>query len=235
MKPVLPFSLLAVTLILIPRLSFADEMVWLEWIPSPESDVAVYNIYRSALFKPLPTSPEDLIAASEEPQYIDLDVLAGDHFYYWVTAVDYCGNESACCGPLAVTVGETHGDSLPDGAPDFDIEHIDENQDPADPFVNRTLDNDDVIEFCWPPFSQPGVRYRIYLSENSNPVLFQMEIDSLGYRIEGAESGQSYRLYVEVIGLDQQPKGWGFSDNIRCQIAEIEVLTPGMPSAVNVP
>ncbi|MHA2609775.1 MAG: Ig-like domain-containing protein [bacterium JZ-2024 1] len=87
------------------RSSAGDGRVYLEWQPSPEQDVAFYNIYRNT-FNSVPPTPQYFLARVAHPQtnYLDLAVTNNTTYYYVVTAVDTSGNES---GPSNMTFPTT--------------------------------------------------------------------------------------------------------------------------------
>ena len=69
------------------------------WLPpttntdgSPLTDLAKYNIYRS-LSNTFGTAA--LVGSSQSPSFKDVGLADNTTYYYWVTAVDYSGNESA--------------------------------------------------------------------------------------------------------------------------------------------
>ncbi len=74
-----------------PQLSMLNGGVLLSWTPSPESDLAGYNVYRLAAGKPEKANTSLLT----EPRFLDKNPGAGLRYVsYYVTAVDRSGNES---------------------------------------------------------------------------------------------------------------------------------------------
>jgi hypothetical protein len=69
----------------------------LRWSPSPESDLAVYRVYRAA-----PTGAPEKIAEvlAGTTVHLDTTATAGTAYRYTITAVDRVGNESAPSAPL---------------------------------------------------------------------------------------------------------------------------------------
>ncbi len=67
-----------------------DEQVTLSWYPNNETDLAGYNIYRSADAE----TGYYLLAGTVSSVYVDRDVINGRTYYYAVTAYDFAGNES---------------------------------------------------------------------------------------------------------------------------------------------
>ncbi|MBN1186266.1 MAG: T9SS type A sorting domain-containing protein [Bacteroidales bacterium] len=85
-----------------------DGSVSLNWDDNSESDLAGYNIYRSATsgsgYSKINGS---LVAVSE---YTDNSVINGTTYYFVVTAVDYSGNESANSMEVSATPAGGGGD-----------------------------------------------------------------------------------------------------------------------------
>jgi hypothetical protein len=74
-----------------PKLSMGDGGVFLSWAPSPESDLAGYNVYRLAAGKAGKINTSLL----HEPRFFDKNPGAGLRYVsYYVTAVDRSSNES---------------------------------------------------------------------------------------------------------------------------------------------
>ncbi len=67
-----------------------DNRVDLYWDPSPQSDVAGYNVYVASSYH----GKYQLIGNTDETYYVDYDAQNGVTYYYAVTAYDYNGNES---------------------------------------------------------------------------------------------------------------------------------------------
>lgn len=67
-----------------------DEKVTVSWYPNHESDFAQYNVYRSEN----ETTGYFVLASTDQPVFVDLDVVNGQTYYYAVSAVDISGNES---------------------------------------------------------------------------------------------------------------------------------------------
>ena len=84
-------------LLIINLLPFAQGQVLIEWEPNREADFSHYLLYRSAT----PYCTADPVARVQTPHYVDNNVPE-DIVYYWVSAVDKCGNESDFCGPVEV-------------------------------------------------------------------------------------------------------------------------------------
>ena len=67
--------------------------VVLDWDSSPESDLAVYRVYRSRT-PGAPLATANLRAVVARPRFVDDQVAVGETFYYRVTAVDRGEKES---------------------------------------------------------------------------------------------------------------------------------------------
>jgi hypothetical protein len=67
--------------------------IFLSWQPSPEADVAYYNVYASTN-APVATAQKNLVGSPTAPRFVDWGLKAGTTYYYTVTAVDRYGNES---------------------------------------------------------------------------------------------------------------------------------------------
>ncbi len=74
-----------------PKLEKKDGGVLLSWAPSPENDLAGYNVYRLAAGKPKKVNTSLL----PEPRFLDENPGADLRYVsYYITAVDQSGNES---------------------------------------------------------------------------------------------------------------------------------------------
>jgi hypothetical protein len=87
--PAAPEDLVAV---IVPATPGAPTYVELSWSISPEADLAGYQVYRSGQ----PDTPgerlgDELLSA---PTFRDMNVTAGQRYFYRVRAVDHAGNES---------------------------------------------------------------------------------------------------------------------------------------------
>jgi fibronectin type 3 domain-containing protein len=70
----------------------ADDVgIQLDWDDSGEADLAHYNVYRA----PDADGPFFLLAQPTESEYVDFDVALDQPLFYYVTAVDTDGHESA--------------------------------------------------------------------------------------------------------------------------------------------
>lgn len=92
MKRKLFLILLCLTYFTLPDLSFAQqEFIRLGWTPNDEPDLAHYVMYRDDI--PGTMVYLDSISSSDT-LYTDSQVIAGNTYYYKLTAVDFAGNES---------------------------------------------------------------------------------------------------------------------------------------------
>ncbi len=229
MKSTSFFSLVILVLILTQIRAIAGDQVLLGWNPNSEPDFSHYLIYRCDSVILQPTIPENLIATTFDSCYCDSNVQADSAYYYWVCAVDLYGNKSVPSKPSQVVVVPSQG-----SFPVLSIEHLDEDQDPEDPFVDRTLDNDNTIEFSWIQSFPESALYRLYVYDNQNPEIYQIETELNSYSFENAVSGRTYRLRVDVIGPEQQIIARGFSEYILCNDEVETVPIPGMPTVLTV-
>jgi hypothetical protein len=71
------------------------------WNPSPDTDLAGYNVYRSTAGQPAVRMNPGLIPT---PAFRDSGIQAGTTYQYFITAVDVRGNESARSQPASETV-----------------------------------------------------------------------------------------------------------------------------------
>ncbi|MCA9742163.1 MAG: hypothetical protein H6695_21065 [Deferribacteres bacterium] len=67
-----------------------DEMVTISWYPNHEGDFDIYHVYRSAQ----ENTGYYFIGATDQPFFVDRDVVNGETYFYAVAALDYSGNES---------------------------------------------------------------------------------------------------------------------------------------------
>ena len=205
-------SILLVVFITLP-LAIAQNQVWIEWTSS--SDVDHYLIYRSNDLKPEPDQAEDYIGSSSSAFFIDHDVMAGSDYYYWVTALDEVGNASTCSGPLQVSSDQLEPDGFFDNQLDsISVQHLDEDQNPSDPFVDRTLDNDNAIMFMWDLNIEGVVLYRVYLFHDGISAGFQEETQNNTFIVENALPETHYQLRVDALSDDQRLLARGSSESV---------------------
>ena len=87
--PAAPQDLVA---IIIPATPGAPTYVELSWSISPEADLAGYQVYRSGQ----PDTQGERLNSEllSAPTFRDMNVTAGQRYFYHVRAVDHAGNES---------------------------------------------------------------------------------------------------------------------------------------------
>jgi fibronectin type 3 domain-containing protein len=105
-------SFLFLLLIGLPVLGFAaTPKIELDWDDNTDSDLAYYNVYRSATSG----GPYNKIntTAVLSSLYIDTSVAYGDHFYYVVSAVDTSKNESVYSNEVSISLTDTEAPSTP--------------------------------------------------------------------------------------------------------------------------
>jgi hypothetical protein len=73
-----------------------NNLVILNWLKSPATDLAGYRLYRSLT----PLSGFQEVGKSELNEWRDDKVTNGQNYYYSVTAVDWAGNESERVAPI---------------------------------------------------------------------------------------------------------------------------------------
>ncbi|HJY87208.1 MAG TPA: fibronectin type III domain-containing protein [Candidatus Acidoferrales bacterium] len=99
--PAAPKGLVA---IFVPATSSAPAHLELTWSINTETDLAGYNVYRSAQLDTLGQRLNaELLPA---PVFHDMSVAPGERYTYRVTAVDRAGNESGPSEPMAAEVPE---------------------------------------------------------------------------------------------------------------------------------
>lgn len=229
MKASLSVRLYLFLLLLLPVGVFADDQVILSWNPNAEPDFSHYLIYRCDSLTSQPALPENLIATTSDSSYCDTCVQADQIYTYCIQAVDLCGNKSTASQPLPVIVIPAQG-----SYPVLDIEHLDDNQDLSDPFVDRTLDNDNTIEFSWNlPLPEGGI-FRIYIYNNQNVQLIRAETQAQSYELTNAVIAVAYKLRVDAIGSAQEIIARGFSPQIYCSDIPETVPKPGVPTVLTV-
>lgn len=79
----------------------ADASVFLIWTDSPETDLAGYNVYGATVSGGAFDRLNDALLPA--PNFLDELVTNGTTYFYWVTAVDTTGNESAGSSEVAAT------------------------------------------------------------------------------------------------------------------------------------
>jgi hypothetical protein len=103
--PSAPTGLVAVP---VPAENGTSPHLDLSWNVNPETDVTGYNVYRSEQEStPGPRLNSQLLPT---PVFSDMSAVAGQHYFYRVTAVDRSGNESQ---PSAAVSAEVPAESQP--------------------------------------------------------------------------------------------------------------------------
>jgi sugar lactone lactonase YvrE len=74
------------------------------WDPSPAPDFSHFGVYRGASSDFLPASPQDLYAVTIDPAYADVQVGAGETWWYRVAAFDDADNFSGYSDAAGATV-----------------------------------------------------------------------------------------------------------------------------------
>ncbi len=226
---------LSCALLITAPVLFAAEPVWIQWTPGAEPDLGHYVVCRSSQSKPQPDLPGDFLATVETPFYLDTEAQPGSTYYYWVAAVDTVGNVSLFSGPLEVLVTESgYAASAPGDLQAFEVQHVDEDQDPEDPYVNRSLDNDDRLDFSWTPPLSDIVFYRIYLSVDGSDDSLKAVTQEPAYSLADAVVETNYRLRVDAVDGSNQVVARGYSQEIRRVAVAPEMPQPDPPRAMNV-
>ncbi|MBU1881783.1 hypothetical protein KKA08_07080 [bacterium] len=220
-------GVLLVIFITLP-LALAQNQVWIEWASSSEPDVDLFLIYRSNDLKPEPDQAEDYIGSSSTLYFIDHNVIIGPDYYYWVSAVDEAGNPSAFSGPLQVSADQLEpGGFLDNQLDSISVQHLDEDQDPNDPYIDRSLDNDNAIMFMWDLNIEGVVLYRVYLFYEGVSAGFQVETENNTYILEDALKETEYQLRVDAVNDEQRLLARGHSGTVTYVD---EVGYPGRPT-----
>jgi len=223
-------ALLMVALFL--PLAFAQNQVWIEWASSSDPDVDHYLIYRSNDQKLEPDLAADLIGSSTSLYFIDHDVVMGPDYYYWVSAIDEAGNASAFTGPLQVGSTQIEPDGFLDSQLDtICIQHLDEDMDPSDPYVDRTLDNDDEILFQWDLNIEGEPVYRIFLFYDGISAGFQCETQETTFLLDETQKETGYQLRVDAVNAQQKLLARGYSEVVTCVDDEEPISRPSQPNA----
>jgi hypothetical protein len=87
------------------RTSTGDNFIELAWDPSPETDVAGYNVFVSARYD----GRYELVGSTPTTYFMDAGAHNGNTYYYAVTAYDYDGNESGLSRDVAYDVPRPEG------------------------------------------------------------------------------------------------------------------------------
>lgn len=85
--------------------STGDNFIEVFWNPSPEPDVAGYNVFVSATYE----GPYKLIGSTPKTSFVDNGAVNGVTYYYAVTAYDFDGNESDLSKDAAYDVPRPEG------------------------------------------------------------------------------------------------------------------------------
>ena len=85
--------------------STGDNFVDIFWNPSPEPDVAGYNVFVSSTYN----GPYKLIGSTQRTDFTDNGAVNGVMYYYAVTAYDFDGNESDLSKDVAYDVPRPEG------------------------------------------------------------------------------------------------------------------------------
>ncbi len=100
----------------ITGLKIDDGKITISWAPSPEKDIAGYNIYRSEIINKKETAPRKLNKElQKDNKYIDTTVNGGVVYRYYITAVDSSDNESAYSTGRTVRAFATVNPVVPEG------------------------------------------------------------------------------------------------------------------------
>lgn len=222
--------LLAVLALALTASAVPTTRIQLDWNSSIDPDVSHYIVYRT-LTPDSPVGEMALVGTPQTPHYIDFLPAAEGRYYYWVSAVDFCGNESELCGPLEVQIGAVSGaggDHVVWQV--FDVLHLDEEQDAQDPYIDRTLDNDSTVSFAW-SFDTPGVQlYKIYIAVNGAAEELFAESTQSQFQIGAAQPGATYRLRVDACDSEGVVVARGYSEEIKC-CNPLNPVIPGRPEA----
>jgi len=83
--------------------SVVDQKVNLKWDDPIDADFQYFAIYRSTIpgFDPKGTAPIKTLTSTS---YLDTEVIAGQNYYYRLSAFDFAGNESAYSAELPVSI-----------------------------------------------------------------------------------------------------------------------------------
>jgi fibronectin type 3 domain-containing protein len=210
---------------------YASDQIRIKWDQNDEPDLQHYQVYRSTIPTLEPKTDAELIATTEATTYVDHNADPGNIYYYWIAAVDLYGNTSACSSPLIVMLDDSAGAStLVNDIPLFSVEHVDDDFYPDDPYVNRTLDNDNSIEFSWPATNAADAIYKIFTSVDQAQENFLAETEDNDYSISNAAAGTNYRLRIDVINANLQITSRGYSEVISCEPSFELLPKPGKPS-----
>jgi hypothetical protein len=222
--------LLTVLVLAVPASAAPRTQIQLDWNSNADPDVSHYNVYRT-LTPETPTGGVALIGTAQVPHYVDPLPVAEGKYYYWISAVDLCGNESELCGPLEVQIGSNPGSGGdPVAWQTFDVFHLDEDQDTLDPYVDRTLDNDSTVNFAWSFETAQVHLYKIYVAVNGAAEELFAEGAQNQFQINTAQPGATYRLRVDACDDNGVVIARGYSDEIQCCNATHPAL-PGRPEA----
>ncbi|MEW5806003.1 MAG: prepilin-type N-terminal cleavage/methylation domain-containing protein [Acidobacteriota bacterium] len=179
-------------------------------------DLKGYRIYRStsSSYTPGPSyllADENTVLASASPQYTDWNVVNCRNYYYNITAVDKCGNESA---PWAAAIQGKASSAIQ----------------PAKPTnVNANRIGPDRIRITWTPVTQDTAtppntifidNYKIWkarIPTGSNPWMAEYTYignSSTSEYIDTGAEGQSedWEIYYRVSALDDCPNESDLSD-----------------------
>ncbi len=82
-----------------------DNLIELFWNPSPDPDVAGYNVFVSTSYN----GPYNIIGSTAYPHFIDGGAVNGNTYFYAISAYDFDGNESGLSKDVAYDVPRPEG------------------------------------------------------------------------------------------------------------------------------
>ncbi|MBE0433707.1 hypothetical protein IBX73_09630, partial [candidate division WOR-3 bacterium] len=178
------------------------QVVALSWDAVPEPDIGLYRIYRSGMSGSYSTPLDSVL----EPitTFIDSTILFDTTYYYVVTAVDTCDNESEYSNEAVVVIPDTTPPSAPTN-------------------LAATYDSmSQSISLSWTAPSDPDIKlYRLYRSEISG--YYGMPLDSVTAATTTAVDsaimlGKTYYYVVTALDSSNNESGYSNEDTVNVPV-----------------
>ena len=94
----------------------AIKSVFLKWTIPPQTDVSYNKIYRNETGTAPTIGTTTAYGTIKSASFVDSNTIQGTTYYYWVTTVDYSGNESLVSNRVDITPGQIEATDVKDFA-----------------------------------------------------------------------------------------------------------------------
>ncbi|NUP88896.1 MAG: family 10 glycosylhydrolase [Candidatus Sumerlaeia bacterium] len=191
----------------------ANNAVSLDWADNGESDLAGYNVYRSATSGgPYTKINGSLVGASV---YTDTTVINGQTYHYVVRAVDVSTNESGNSGQVSATVVDTIAPAAPSG-------------------LAVTAAANNAVSLDWADNGESDLAgYNVYRSATSGGPYTKINgspVTASSYTDATAQDRQTYHYVVRAV--DTSTNESGNSGQVSATV--VDTIAPAAPSGLAV-